>query len=338
MRVIYTLEPINLGVDEPAIFLAGPTIRVVDGRQSYAMSWRRDAVKFLEEVNFKGVVICPEWKDDEKPDEWTYSRQVSWEIDGRSKAKVIAFWIPRNMNDLPGFTTNIEFGEDLKTGKCVVGSPPDTPHMRYIEERCTREIIVTCVSLKSLMEAAKIKAMDKGSKIWFTSDTHFGSQRTLEMSKRPFKSVEEMDWTMIKNWNERVSNKDTVYHLGDFGDWNKIGYLNFSKMLFLPGNYDRDKPYDVDIAINFNVLTSPAEIDLYDAMYTLVHEPEHATDPDDFYLFGHIHKLQMVKKNGLNVGVDCHNFYPIDTDTIRFYHTAITKYYDKNVFMPILGE
>mgnify|MGYP001387686297 CR=1 FL=1 len=51
--------------------------------------------------------------------------------------------------------------------------------------------------------------------VWFTSDTHFGQQRTLELSRRPFKDVAEMDNTMVKNWNNLVSPKDTVYHLGD---------------------------------------------------------------------------------------------------------------------------
>ena len=40
----------------------------------------------------------------------------------------------------------------------------------------------------------------------------------------------------------------------------------------------------------------------------------------------------MVKRNGLNVGVDCHNFRPIDVETIEFYRTAIEKFYDENVF------
>ena len=40
----------------------------------------------------------------------------------------------------------------------------------------------------------------------------------------------------------------------------------------------------------------------------------------------------MVKKRGLNVGVDCHNFTPIDLDTVLFYHNAIQRYYDKDVF------
>ena len=50
---------------------------------------------------------------------------------------------------------------------------------------------------------------------YFTSDTHFGSPRTLELSKRPFNSVREMDRTIISNWNNTVGEEDIVYHLGD---------------------------------------------------------------------------------------------------------------------------
>ena len=35
--------------------------------------------------------------------------------------------------------------------------------------------------------------------IYFTADTHFGSKRTLELSKRPFKDTDEMDNYIIKH-------------------------------------------------------------------------------------------------------------------------------------------
>lgn len=51
--------------------------------------------------------------------------------------------------------------------------------------------------------------------IFFTADTHFGRGNVIQLCDRPFSSVEEMDETMIQNWNGRVSGNDTVYILGD---------------------------------------------------------------------------------------------------------------------------
>ena len=51
---------------------------------------------------------------------------------------------------------------------------------------------------------------------WFTSDTHFGDHRTLNIWKRPFASVAEMDARLVAEWNARVAPDDVVWHLGDF--------------------------------------------------------------------------------------------------------------------------
>lgn len=86
--------------------------------------------------------------------------------------------------------------------------------------------------------------------IWVTSDTHFGHKNILGFTDRntgqpvrPFDSVEEMNETMVENWNSVVKPGDKVYHLGDvfFGSkddfkslWPK---LNGSKRLIV-GNHD----------------------------------------------------------------------------------------------------
>jgi len=190
------------------------------------------------------------------------------------------------------------------------------------------------------------------SKVWFTSDTHFGHQRTLELSRRPFSTIAEMNNALVSRWNHNVAVEDTVYHLGDFGKPEFMHRLQGARIFLLPGNYDTPETIetllqqDTRIRIWGNVngeraksilMKSPVDSGLPEYLY-LVHEPENAASSNVFYLYGHIHQLQMVKRNGLNVGVDCHQFHPIDFNVVKFYYDAITQHYDKNVFMPELGN
>lgn len=71
--------------------------------------------------------------------------------------------------------------------------------------------------------------------VFFTADTHFGHERTLRLSRRPFTTVAAMDIAMVNNWNRVVD--DIVYHLGDFGNLEIASNLA-GQVSFLPGNYD----------------------------------------------------------------------------------------------------
>ncbi len=51
---------------------------------------------------------------------------------------------------------------------------------------------------------------------FFIADTHFGDGNILRYENRPFATVEEMDQELIRRWNEKVGEGDTVFHLGDF--------------------------------------------------------------------------------------------------------------------------
>ena len=53
------------------------------------------------------------------------------------------------------------------------------------------------------------------SKIFFTSDLHFGHENVLRFDSRPFATVEEMDSELIRRWNAKVGRGDLVYVLGD---------------------------------------------------------------------------------------------------------------------------
>lgn len=80
-------------------------------------------------------------------------------------------------------------------------------------------------------------------KYFVIADTHFNHKNIIDYCNRPFKDVEDMNETMIKNWNETVSNTDVVIHLGDVAFGNKedakkiLGRLNGRKIL-IRGNHD----------------------------------------------------------------------------------------------------
>ena len=79
---------------------------------------------------------------------------------------------------------------------------------------------------------------------FYTADPHFDHANIINLCKRPFKNVIEMQDTLVDNWNERVSDNDDVYMLGDFCFGVKtfieyIGRLNGTKH-FIRGNHDAD--------------------------------------------------------------------------------------------------
>jgi calcineurin-like phosphoesterase family protein len=53
--------------------------------------------------------------------------------------------------------------------------------------------------------------------ILFTSDNHFFHKNIIKYCNRPFVDAEEMNETLITNWNNKVGPNDTIFHLGDFG-------------------------------------------------------------------------------------------------------------------------
>lgn len=67
-----------------------------------------------------------------------------------------------------------------------------------------------------------------GENLFFTSDTHFFHEGIIKFCTRPFESVEEMNETLIRNWNETVPKDGTVFHLGDFafGGWQLFGHVH----------------------------------------------------------------------------------------------------------------
>lgn len=111
---------------EKSIFLAGPT-----PRGESVISWRTDACEILEQLGFDGVVYVPEystWKPKED-----YVDQAMWERIALTNATVILFWVPRKLPNMAAFTTNVEFGYWLHSGKVIYGRPNDASKIKYLD-------------------------------------------------------------------------------------------------------------------------------------------------------------------------------------------------------------
>lgn len=80
--------------------------------------------------------------------------------------------------------------------------------------------------------------------LWILADTHFSHARIIDYCKRPFDSVEEMDRVLVENWNKKVSAKDDMLHLGDwgFGGLERMqalrNKLRCSRVYIKKGNHD----------------------------------------------------------------------------------------------------
>src|SRR5262245_1649635 len=127
MRHVYALEDLP-DPCHASIFLAGPT-----PRDPVTPSWRPDALQLLAGRGYQGAVLIPGRRSGEC--RHSYVDQADWEVAMRARADIIAFWVPRELAAMPAFTTNVEFGEDYDSCRCLYGRPAEAPKCRYLDVR-----------------------------------------------------------------------------------------------------------------------------------------------------------------------------------------------------------
>ena len=161
---------------------------------------------------------------------------------------------------------------------------------------------------------------------WFTADTHFGHKNIIKYCNRPFKDLKEMNATLIKNWNERVSPNDIVIVLGDFAwekDYSKIKERYLDKLngniLIVRGNHDYSTLPFPNI---FGLVIENDKEEMY-----CTHNPIDVNTAYKTNFVGHVHDLWKTKDvvcgetktKLINVGVDVNNFYPISLECFSFF-------------------
>lgn len=148
IRVVWARELIPLG---PSVFLAGPTPTA-----GVVPSWRPAAIEKIRAAATSPLtVLIPESRGGVRAE--SYDDQFRWETAARAQASVVLFWIPRDLATMPGFTTNVEFGHDVTTGRVVLGCPPNCPNPernRYLIKLAERYGAPVCETLDDTVRAA----------------------------------------------------------------------------------------------------------------------------------------------------------------------------------------
>lgn len=153
---------------------------------------------------------------------------------------------------------------------------------------------------------------------FYISDTHFDHAKIITLTKRPFANVDEMNAEMVKRWNSVVTNKDTVYHLGDFA-WKRNEYwraqLN-GHIVWVPGNHDSNAPtLDRDY---WEIQDGPWKLVLFH--YPIV--SWNGFHKGYFHFYGHVHGQPLEympldwRARAFDVGVECLDYTPQTAEQI----------------------
>ena len=181
----------------------------------------------------------------------------------------------------------------------------------------------------------KIQSDSKGRfpDVWITSDTHYGHKNicrgvtnwrlpdgTIPISQtRDFKSIEQMNDTIINNINEVVKQDDILIHLGD---WSFGGFENIRKLYdriicknihLILGNHDHHILNNrEDVQELFLTVSQYETLVIGKYEFRLMHYPISSWDGLNkgvMHLHGHCHlptELRFGKGRRVDVGIDGH--------------------------------
>ena len=164
--------------------------------------------------------------------------------------------------------------------------------------------------------------------IFFVSDTHFSHVNVLKHCGRPFKNIEEHDEEIIRRWNNKVSKKDTVYHLGDFTFKSSKHVREFTnrlngRIVLILGNHDQGNPQITEV---FGQCPQILRIKYYKQRIILSHyqlanwQGKNRDIMPSWSLWGHAHgttPLHKIEPRSMDVGVDSNNFTPLSFEEIK---------------------
>jgi len=133
--------------------------------------------------------------------------------------------------------------------------------------------------------------------IYYIADNHFGHKNVIRFDNRPFADTVLMDEVLVHNWNERVTEDDTVYILGDCFWKNEENSVKLIQRLkghkhLIRGNHDR---VHGRLRFYYESIEHYAEINDNDRLVILCHYPIPFYKNQHYgavMLYGHVHNTR----------------------------------------------
>jgi calcineurin-like phosphoesterase family protein len=164
---------------------------------------------------------------------------------------------------------------------------------------------------------------------WFISDTHLGHANIIKYCNRPFKSLLEMDETIIRNINERVDENDVLFMNGDFcmkksseasnAPQNAFDYyrnqIKCKNIIFIKGNHDKNN--------STKTIIESIVIEHGGKRIFITHRPNFAKKDFHYNFCGHVHgkygKFQKLDGRSYIVDLSVENwdYMPININEIE---------------------
>lgn len=161
---------------------------------------------------------------------------------------------------------------------------------------------------------------------WLIADPHFGHANIINFKRddgtplRPFKSVEEMDDTIVNNWNAVVDPKDRVYVLGDVVMNRQCLHTLYrlqGRMVLVKGNHDIFSLKDYAPFFD-DIRAYVVKKDKHGRKVILSHVPIH---PDSvgrwgINIHGHLHYQTVDDPRYKCVSVEHTNYTPVEWNAL----------------------
>lgn len=183
--------------------------------------------------------------------------------------------------------------------------------------------------------------LNKGQRLWFTSDTHYNHANICSattrwkdpVTLREFKTLEHMNAHLVDNINSVVGQDDILIHLGDwsFGGFEKIQEFRdkivCKNVHLITGNHDhhiennRDNCQSLFSSVNKYVELSVTKDDVKQS-FVLMHFPLASWNDmarSAIHLHGHVHlspRHRIGPGKMMDVGVDGNDLKPISVGEV----------------------